>query len=169
MEEIFAPKPKEGEPWEVVIIGSGPAALTAAVYSTRGAASTLIIGGEKWGGQLMLTTNVDNSPGFPEGIQGPDLMTAMRKQAVRFGAEFVEVNVTSIDLAKKPFEIAAGSSKYLGKTVIIATGAATKWPEIPSIQKLIGRGISSLAPCDAPFFKDKKVAVVGGGGSAMGG
>jgi thioredoxin reductase (NADPH) len=167
MEDILAPKPKEGEPWDVIIIGSGPAAFTAAIYTTRGAASTLILGGEKWGGQLMLTTNVDNYPGFPKGIQGPDLMEAMRQQAVRFGAEFAGASVTSIDLSKKPFEIASGNNRYPGKTVIIATGAVTKWLEIPSVQKLIGRGVSSCAPCDAPFFKDKKVAVVGGGDSAM--
>ena len=167
MEEIFAPKPKAGEPWDVAIVGSGPAAFTAAIYTTRGAASTLIIGGEKWGGQLMLTTAVDNFPGFPEGIQGPDLMEAMRKQAERFGAEFVQSNVESVDLSKTPFEITSAGTKYPAKTIIIATGAATVWLDSPGISKLIGRGVSSCAPCDAPFFKDKRVAVVGGGDSAM--
>jgi len=167
MEEIFASKPKAGEPWDVAIVGSGPAAFTAAIYTTRGAASTLIIGGEKWGGQLMLTTAVDNFPGFPEGIQGPDLMEAMRKQAERFGAEFVQSNVESVDLSKTPFEITSAGTKYPAKTIIIATGAATVWLDSPGISKLIGRGVSSCAPCDAPFFKDKRVAVVGGGDSAM--
>ena len=167
MEEIFASKPKAGEPWDVAIVGSGPAAFTAAIYTTRGAASTLIIGGEKWGGQLMLTTAVDNFPGFPEGIQGPDLMEAMRKQAERFGAEFVQSNVESVDLSKTPFEITSAGTRYPAKTIIIATGAATVWLDSPGISKLIGRGVSSCAPCDAPFFKDKRVAVVGGGDSAM--
>lgn len=167
MEEVFAPKPKAGEPWDVVIVGSGPAAFTAAIYTTRGAASTLILGGDKWGGQLMLTTAVDNFPGFPEGIQGPDLMTAMRKQAERFGADFVQSNVESVDLSKTPFEVTSAGTKYPAKTIIIATGAATVWLDAPGISKLIGRGVSSCAPCDAPFFKDKKVAVVGGGDSAM--
>lgn len=165
---IFAPKPASPkDPWDVVIIGSGPAGLTAAIYTTRGALSTLILGGEKWGGQLMLTTGVDNFPGFPQGILGPKLMGEIRAQAERFGAEFVGKNVTSIDVNKKPFEIATADSKYLARTIIIATGAETKWLDAPGIQKLIGRGISSCAPCDAPFFKDKKVAVVGGGDSAM--
>ncbi len=167
MNESFADKPAAGTPWDVVIIGSGPAGLTAAIYTTRGAASTLILGGTPWGGQLMLTTNVDNYPGFPEGIQGPDLMNAMRKQAVRFGAEFVEENVHDVNFAKKPFELTAGSKKYLAKSVIIATGAMTKWLDAPGVTQFIGKGVSSCAPCDAPFFKDKKVAVVGGGDSAM--
>lgn len=163
----FAPKPKEGEPWDVAIIGSGPAALAAAIYTTRGAASTLILGGEKWGGQLMLTTEVDNYPGFPDGILGPDLMGKMREQAERFGSQFVDKNVTSIDFDKTPFELFVGETKYLAKTVLIATGADTIWLGVPGEEKLRGRGVSSCAPCDAPFFKDKKVAVVGGGDSAM--
>lgn len=151
----------------MAIIGSGPAGLTAAIYTTRGAASTLILGGEVWGGQLMLTTNVDNYPGFPEGILGPKLMGEMRSQAERFGAEFIGQNVTTVNATKSPFEITAGGKIYSAKSVIIATGAETLWLDIPGIQKLIGRGISSCAPCDAPFFKGKKVVVVGGGDSAM--
>ncbi len=165
--ELPASKPQEGEPWDVVIIGSGPASLTAAIYTTRGAASTLILGGEKWGGQLMLTTNVDNFPGFPEGIQGPDLMSAMKKQAERFGATFIEKNVESVDFTKKPFELTASGTIYKATSVIIATGADTIWLDAPGVSQLIGRGVSSCAPCDAPFFKGKKVAVVGGGDSAM--
>ncbi len=165
--QIFAQKPKESEAWDVAIIGSGPASLTAAIYTTRGAASTLILGGYKWGGQLMLTTTIENYPGFPEGVMGPELMGNMRKQAERFGAEFVEKNVDTVDFSKKPFELTVDGKVYLAKSVILATGADTKWLGIPGEQKLIGRGVSSCAPCDAPFFKDKKVAVIGGGDAAM--
>jgi len=152
--------------YDVAIIGSGPAGLTAAIYTTRGAASTIVFGGEAWGGQLMLTTQVDNYPALP-GILGPDLMQKMREHSTMFGAEFLQKNAESIDVAKKPFEITAGGEIYRVNSVIIATGAETKWPDVPGISKLIGRGVSSCAPCDAPFFKGKKVAVVGGGDSAM--
>jgi len=163
----FAKKPKEGGPWDVAIIGSGPAGLTAAIYTTRGAASTLILGGENWGGQLMLTTNVDNFPGFPEGIQGPDLMNLMRKQVERFGAEFKQENVTEVDFSKSPKELITTEKKYFAKTVIISTGADTRWLGVPGEEKLRGRGVSSCAPCDAPFFKQKEVTVIGGGDAAM--
>lgn len=166
MEETFAEKPKQGEPWDVAIIGSGPASLTAAIYTTRGAASTLILGGEKWGGQLMLTTEVDNYPALP-GIQGPDLMQKMREHGVRFGAEFIEKNVEAVDFSKSPFGLTAGGQKYLAKAVIIATGAETRWLGVPGEDSFRGRGVSSCAPCDAPFFKNKKVVVIGGGDSAM--
>ena len=166
--QTFATKPSDPKgPWDVVVIGSGPSGLTAAIYTTRGAYSTLILGGEIWGGQLMLTTNVDNYPGFPEGVLGPKLMEDMKAQALRFGAEFVSKNVTGIDSSSKPFKIKTADGEYLANSVIIATGAETVWLDVPGIQKLVGRGISSCAPCDAPFFKDKKVAVVGGGDSAM--
>ncbi len=151
----------------MAIIGSGPSGLTAAVYTTRGAVSTIIFGGEIWGGQLMLTTIVDNFPGFPQGVMGPKLMEDMKAQAGRFGAEFIGQNVASIDTAKKPFELKVGSDIYTARSIIIATGAETLWLDVPGIQKLVGRGVSSCAPCDAPFFKEKKVAVVGGGDSAM--
>lgn len=161
-------KPLEGQPYDVVIIGSGPAGLTAAIYTTRGALSTLILGGTKWGGQLMLTSEVDNYPGFPEGVMGPDLMVAMRKQAERFGAVFLEKDVERVDFSKaSPFSVWADGQEYRGRSVIIATGAETRWLGIPSEQKLIGRGVSSCAPCDAPFFRDKNVFVLGGGDSAM--
>lgn len=166
-QQIFAPKPKnDQEPWDVVIVGSGPSGLTAAIYTTRGAASTLILGGEKWGGQLMLTTNVDNFPALP-GVLGPDLMGKMREHSTMFGAEFLEKNAQKVDFSKSPIEVTAGDKIYLAKSVIIATGAETLWLDAPGTKELIGRGISSCAPCDAPFFKDKKVAVVGGGDSAM--
>lgn len=165
-QNIFAPKPKQGEAWDAAIIGSGPASLAAAIYTTRGAASTLILGGEKWGGQLMLTTVVDNYPALP-GIQGPDLMQKMRDHAVSFGAEFVEKNVESVDFSKNPFVLTAAGQNYLAKSVIIATGADTRWLGVPGESKLLGRGVSSCAPCDAPFFKGKNVVVVGGGDAAM--
>jgi thioredoxin reductase (NADPH) len=157
----------EGKVYGVIVVGSGPAGLTAAIYTTRGAAPTLVIAGEAWGGQLMLTTAVDNFPGFPEGVQGPDLMRAMRKQVERFGATFLEKSVEKVDFSTKPFKVMAGGKEYAAKAVIIATGAQTVWLDAPGIKEFIGRGVSSCAPCDAPFFKDKNVAVVGGGDSAM--
>lgn len=164
----FSQKPQNPEgPWDVAIIGSGPAGFTAAIYTTRGAASTIMFGGEVWGGQLMLTSVIDNFPGFPEGILGSDLMSNMKAQAERFGAEFVPVSVEGIDPGKKPFEIKAGGKVYTARSIIIATGAQTLWLDAPGVKELIGKGISSCAPCDAPFFRDKKVAVVGGGDSAM--
>jgi len=165
--QILARKPKEGEAWDVAVVGSGPSGLTAAIYTTRGAASTVILGGEKWGGQLMLTSLVDNFPGFPEGILGSELMQKMKDQAVRFGADFKSVNVSKIEKNGIFFQLSAGSYKLTAKTVIIATGAETKWLDVPGEKEFIGRGVSSCAPCDAPFFKDKKVLVVGGGDSAM--
>ncbi len=166
--QIFAKKPEKNEgPWDVAVIGSGPAGFTAAIYMTRGAASTIIFGGEVWGGQLMLTSNIDNFPGFPGGILGSDLMSNMKDQAERFGAEFVPVNIEGIDSGKSPFEIKAGGKVYTARSIIIATGAQTLWLDAPGVKELVGKGISSCAPCDAPFFRDKKVAVVGGGDSAM--
>ena len=153
--------------WDTAIIGSGPAGLTAGIYTTRGALSTVIIGGSSWGGQLMLTSEVDNFPGFPEGIMGPDLMENMKKQAVRFGAEFIQDNVTSVDFSSSPFKLMTNDQQLIARSVIIATGAETKWLNVKGEKELIGRGISSCAPCDAPFFKEKYVLVVGGGDSAM--
>ncbi len=153
--------------YDVIILGSGPAGLTAAIYTTRANLKTLVIAGDTWGGQLMLTTLVENYPGFPEGIQGPDLMMNMRKQAEHHGAEIVDVNFKKGDFTKIPFAIEAGEKTYEGKSVIIATGADTKWLGVPGEKEKIGRGVSSCAPCDAPFFRDKNVIVVGGGDSAM--
>lgn len=153
--------------WDVAIIGSGPAGLTAAIYSTRGAASTIILAGDAWGGQLMLTSMVDNFPGFPQGIMGPELMEKMKAQAIRFGAKFVALNVTSVDFTSRPFVLHTSDLEIKSRSVIIATGAETKWLDVKGERELIGRGISSCAPCDAPFFKDKYVLVVGGGDSAM--
>lgn len=149
--------------YDVIIIGSGPAGLTAGIYTSRANLKTLMIAGEKWGGQLMLTTDVENFPGFPEGIAGPDLMTAMRKQMERFGVVIKDENVTKVDFSGKTFKV----DGYESRAVIVATGAATQWLNVAGEQELIGRGVSSCAPCDAPFFKGKRVIVVGGGDAAM--
>jgi thioredoxin reductase (NADPH) len=153
--------------YDVIIIGSGPAGLTAAIYTTRADLKTLVISGVKWGGQLMLTTLVENFPGFPDGIQGPELMANMRKQAEKFGTEFVDDDFTAADFSSSPFKISVGDKTFETKTVIIATGADTKWLDVPGEQEKIGRGVSSCAPCDAAFFRNKNVIVVGGGDSAM--
>ena len=155
--------------YDVIIIGSGPAGLTSAIYTTRADLKTLIVGGNKWGGQLMLTTLVENFPGFPEGIQGPELMQNMRKQAEKHGAEIIDTDFVSGDFTKPkgPFKVKTTEAEYEAKSVIIATGADTKWLGVPGEEALIGRGVSSCAPCDAPFFRDKNVIVIGGGDSAM--
>lgn len=153
--------------YDVIIIGSGPAGLTAAIYTTRANLKTLIIAGVKWGGQLMLTTLVENYPGFPEGIQGPDLMAAMRKQTERFGAEIVDVDFQAGDFSTRPFQIKANGKEFQGRAVIIASGADTKWLGVPGEKEKIGHGVSSCATCDAPFFRGKNVIVVGGGDTAM--
>ena len=152
---------------KLIIVGSGPAGLTAAIYVARGNLSPLCIEGRSAGGQLMLTTDVDDFPGFPDGIKGPDLMAKMRAQAERFGTKFIEEDVVSVDFTKKPFVIKTESSSLLAESVIIATGASAQWLGLSSEQKFIGRGVSSCAVCDGPFFKDKKVIVVGGGDTAM--
>jgi thioredoxin reductase (NADPH) len=155
-------------PYDVIIIGSGPSGLTAGIYTGRGNRKTLILAGRKWGGQLMLTTEVENFPGFPEPIMGPELMKRMRDQAERYGAEIIDSNVTAVNYAGKPLEVATDDDKkYYSKSVIIATGADTKWLQIPGEEEKIGRGVSSCAPCDAAFYRNKKVVVVGGGDSAM--
>src|SRR3989344_5486957 len=152
--------------WDVAIIGSGPAGLTAAIYATRGAASTIVLAGEAWGGQLKLTTIDDNYSALP-GISGPELMQKMRDHALKFGAELVAENLTAVDFSKLPFKLTTNKQNLTSKSVIIATGAQTLWLGGPGEDKLRGRGVSSCAPCDAPFFKGKKVAVIGGGDSAM--
>lgn len=152
---------------DVIIIGSGPAGFTAAIYAARANLSPLLFAGEKWGGQLMLTSDVENFPGFVEGIQGPTLMQNMRKQAERFDTNIIDKNVTEVDFQKKPFRVWASDQEYQAPAVIIATGAETRWLYVPGEQEFIGKGVSSCAPCDAFFFKNQKVIVVGGGDSAM--
>ncbi len=151
------------EVFDVIIIGSGPAGLTAGIYTSRANMKTLLLAGSNWGGQLMLTTTVENFPGFPDGVEGPELMGRMRTQAERFGVKVLEEDVEKIDFGKKPFVV----NGHFGKSVIIATGASSLWLGVPGEQRLIGRGVSTCAPCDAPFFRDKKVIVVGGGDAAM--
>lgn len=152
---------------DLIIIGSGPAGLTAAIYTAREDFKPLVITGLSSGGQLLLTTKVENYPAFPDGIDGPELVESMRKQAEKFGARFANEDVVDIDFSSKPFKIKTSSSEYEANSVIIATGASAKWLGIPSEQKYIGKGISSCATCDAPFFKGKNVVVVGGGDTAM--
>jgi thioredoxin reductase (NADPH) len=153
--------------YDVIIIGSGPAGFAAAIYASRAKLKTLLVAGVEWGGQLMLTTWVENFPGFKEGILGPDLMDQMWKQAERFGTEFLFEDSTAVDFSSRPFKIKVGDKEYEGKTVIIATGASAKWLGLESETRLRGRGVSICATCDAAFFKDKKAVVIGGGDTAM--
>ncbi len=153
--------------YDTIILGSGPAGLTAAIYTSRAGLKTLVIGGVMWGGQLMLTREVENFPGFENGILGPDLMTSIRNQAERCGAELIFENATTVDFSSRPFKINVGDKIYTAKTVIIATGASAKWLGLKSEMRLRGRGVTVCATCDGPFFKNKNVVVVGGGDTAM--
>jgi len=164
---VFGERLLAKEIYDVIIIGSGPAGLTAAIYSSRARLSTLVIGGAAWGGQLMLTSEVENFPGFPNGVLGPELMAKMRAQAERFGAKITFEDVTVVDFSFRPFKISVGDRFSEGKTVIIATGASAKWLGLTSEARLRGRGVSACATCDAPFFRDKKTIVVGGGDTAL--
>ena len=152
---------------DVIIIGSGPAGLTAAIYTARDGFKPLLISGTAAGGQLMLTTTVENFPGFHEGIYGSELMDNMRRQAEKFGVRFIDGDATAVDLSSRPFKVTASGQTFEALSVIIATGASARWLDIPSEKKFIGRGVSSCATCDGAFFKNKNVIVVGGGDTAM--
>jgi len=152
---------------DVIIIGSGSASYTAAIYACRAGRKTLILAGSIPGGQLMITSDVENFPGFPEGVLGPELMEKLRRQAEKFGPEIIYDDVSFVDFSSKPFKVVAGGKSYEGKSVIIATGANAKWLGLPSETKFRGRGVSSCATCDGFFFKGKDVVTVGGGDTAM--
>jgi len=153
--------------YDVIIIGSGPAGYTAAIYAARANLSVLMLQGYHVGGQLMLTSDVENYPGFEEGILGPPMMEKFEAQARRFGTEVIPEDVISVDFSKRPFTVITDSGEYQARAVIISTGASAKWLGLPSEQRLQGRGVSACATCDGFFFKNKDVAVIGGGDTAM--
>jgi thioredoxin reductase (NADPH) len=152
---------------EVIIVGSGPAGLTAAIYTARANLSPLLFEGLQRGGQLMLTTEVENYPGFPEGVMGPQLMMAMREQAERFGTALVQADVTRLDLAARPFEVEADGEIHRARAVIVSTGAKARLLGIPGERELMGHGVSTCATCDGAFFREKEIGIVGGGDSAI--
>jgi thioredoxin reductase (NADPH) len=152
---------------QVLIIGSGPAGLTAAIYAARANLAPLVIEGYEAGGQLMLTSLVENWPGYRDGVMGPALMEELRLQAARFGAEIVQGQVSAVDVGRRPFAVRTDEAEYAADALIVATGASARWLGLPSEKALVGRGVSSCATCDGAFFKDQPIAVVGGGDTAL--
>ncbi|HTO53912.1 MAG TPA: thioredoxin-disulfide reductase [Myxococcota bacterium] len=151
----------------LAIIGSGPAGYTAAIYASRAELEPVVIAGAAFGGQLMITTEVENYPGFPEGVSGPELVELFQKQAERFGAKVLFEDATAIDFSKRPFRIETHSQAFEADTVVVATGASAKWIGLPSEQKYVNRGVSACATCDGALYRGKPIAVVGGGDTAM--
>jgi thioredoxin reductase (NADPH) len=152
---------------ELIVIGGGPAGYTAALYAARANLEPLVIEGFQWGGQLMITTDVENYPGYANGVMGPEMMAEFRRQAERFGTEFITDDVTRVDLSERPFRVWVEDTEYRAKTVVIATGASARWLGLPGEQTYQGRGVSACATCDGAFFKDRELIVVGGGDTAM--
>ena len=152
---------------DVVIIGSGPAGFTAGIYAARANLKPLMFEGVTWGGQLMITTDVENYPGFPDGILGPPLMENFRKQAARFGTEILSADVTRVDFSERPFQIWSGEDRYLARSVVVSTGAVARQLGLPGEKEYTGHGLSYCATCDGFFFRDKRIAVIGGGDSAV--
>ena len=152
---------------ELIIVGSGPAGYTAALYAARADLEPLVIEGFAWGGQLMITSDVENYPGYADGIMGPEMMSDFRRQAERFGAEFITDDVTRVDFSEQPLRVFVGDDEYAARSVIVATGASARWLGIESEKQHMGRGVSACATCDAAFFRGRDVYVVGGGDSAF--